>query len=328
MPDVEVSLIRPSTLNPRSDYPESAMDNLVESIRQVGLVEPIVVRRRGDGYEIVAGERRFRAAVSAGLTTVPVVVRDYSDDEVLAVNIVENLHREDLTVVEKARVCKMMRERWPSQFDSWGTVAQKVGVSASTVENWVRTLELPEPIQARIGTRAVNRMPAGKIDYTTALSLGSKVEDESRQIELAEELAGRNLPRRVARRLISKVAREPGRKVKELVEEGEADQTAVLPFSRSHAEAIEMGSKTQTARKSKDPRIKIGSKVRVMVGRYLDVEVTALERKELSEFTEEDAQREGSYSLAEFKGVWKDLHGNWDPLERVYVLRFQPLDTS
>ena len=120
MPEIDLKKIQPNRLNPRLEFSKAGLDELSDSIRQRGILEPIIVRRSGnDSYEVVVGERRYRAAQQAGLDTVPVILRDYTDDEVMELNLIENVQREDLSAVEKARVCKQLKERFPDRYPTW-----------------------------------------------------------------------------------------------------------------------------------------------------------------------------------------------------------------
>src|SRR5262245_28392809 len=100
---IEIRKIRPSGLNPRLEFDESSLGELVSSIEHTGVLQPIVVRPAKDGYEVVVGERRFRAAIRAKLESVPAVVRQYTDKQVAELSLTENIQREDLTAVEKGR---------------------------------------------------------------------------------------------------------------------------------------------------------------------------------------------------------------------------------
>ena len=115
MPDLELKRIQPNKLNPRLRFSKSGLDDLAASIKQYGILEPIIVRPVNSHYEVVVGERRYRAAQQAGLDEVPVIVREYSDDEVMEINLVENVQREDLSAVEKAKLCQELRERYPDK---------------------------------------------------------------------------------------------------------------------------------------------------------------------------------------------------------------------
>ncbi|MEM2915397.1 MAG: ParB/RepB/Spo0J family partition protein, partial [Candidatus Bathyarchaeia archaeon] len=130
---VELKRIRPNRLNPRMEIGIQELNELADSIKQVGLLQPLIVRPIDDGYEVVVGERRYRACQQAGLDKIPVIIRKYADDEVIELNLIENIHREDLSAVEKARSCKQLRDRFPDRYPTWEKVAEKVGVSFETV---------------------------------------------------------------------------------------------------------------------------------------------------------------------------------------------------
>ena len=167
MPDLALKKIQPNKLNPRLRFSKSGLDDLAASIKQYGILEPIIVRPVNSHFEVVVGERRYRAAQQAGLDEVPVIVRDYSDDEVMEINLVENVQREDLSAVEKAKLCQELRERYPDKYVGWDIIASRIGVEVDTVRAWVRTLNLPEEIQDKIAARELKRVPEGKIDYRT-----------------------------------------------------------------------------------------------------------------------------------------------------------------
>jgi ParB family chromosome partitioning protein len=321
---VELRKIQPNRLNPRLEFGKQALDELADSIRGVGLLEPVIVRPAGDDfYEIVVGERRYRAAQQAGLDTVPAIVGDYTDQQVLELNLIENIQREDLTVVEKARVCHDLRERYPDRYRTWNDIAERVGVHVETMKSWVRTLGLPEPIQTLIGPRDIRHTPPGKIDYQTALHIVERIKQPERQVEVAEQFAQHRLPQRAARQVLQHIAREPEKPVEQLVREAVAEAPLYLPFSKVHADAVVQGVKTQTARKAKDPRLQPGAILRAQVTHFADLEVVDVYRKRLGDFDDEDARREGGYTLDEFQQVWRDLHGTWNPGEVVHVVRFR-----
>jgi len=143
---VPVDQIDPNPEQPRDDFDEQALESLAASIESIGLLQPIVVRRAGDRYVLVAGERRLRASKLAGLESIPVVLRAETDSRTNLVEaLVENLQREDLSVLEEAAAYRQLMEDFGMQHDE---VATEVGKSRSTVTNTVRLLGLPSPIQA------------------------------------------------------------------------------------------------------------------------------------------------------------------------------------
>ena len=144
---VSTADLRPGRLNPRKDFRDDELAELADSIRNKGLVQPIVVRPVTGGYEIVAGERRWRAAQKAGLHTVPVIARDLDDKEVLELAIIENVQRADLNSIEEAAGYRELVER----FDySQEQLSEIIGKSRSHVANTLRLLKLPESVQAMV----------------------------------------------------------------------------------------------------------------------------------------------------------------------------------
>ena len=143
--ELPISEISPNTYQPRSRFDEEAIVSLSESIRQVGVLQPIIVRPTGeDSYELIAGERRWRASKRAGLATIPAIIRETEDVAALENALVENLHREDLGPLEEASAYLRLIEEFDYSQDA---VAKKVGKSRSAVANSVRLLQLPAGIQ-------------------------------------------------------------------------------------------------------------------------------------------------------------------------------------
>ncbi len=144
---VSTADLKPGRYNPRKDFPDDELAELADSIRSKGLVQPIIVRPVAGGYEIVAGERRWRAAQKAGLHTVPVIARDLEDKEVLELAIIENVQRADLNSIEEASGYRELVER----FDySQEQLSEIIGKSRSHVANTLRLLKLPESVQAMV----------------------------------------------------------------------------------------------------------------------------------------------------------------------------------
>jgi len=326
VPDLELKRIQPNKLNPRLRFSKSGLDDLAASIKQYGILEPIIVRPVNSHYEVVVGERRYRAAQQAGLDEVPVIVRDYSDDEVMEINLVENVQREDLSAVEKAKLCQELRERYPEKYVGWDIIAARIGVEVDTVRAWVRTLNLPEEIRDRIAPRELKRVPEGKIDYRTALDIAEKIKDPERQVEVATHIAEERMPREVVREVIRRAATPDPvapRPVAQIVQEAAREPRASLAFTHRHYQAVVNGEKQQTTRRRADPRIETGTIVRADVIQFADLEITEVIRKRLGELTEEDARQEGDYTLAEFRDLWQRSYGSWNPDELVTIIRFQ-----
>ncbi|HLU83691.1 MAG TPA: ParB/RepB/Spo0J family partition protein [Trueperaceae bacterium] len=149
--NVTIALLRASPLQPRKNFDEAAIAELTASVAERGVLQPIMVRPVDGGYEVVAGERRLRAAQRAGLTTIPAVVRELSDRETLEIAIIENLQREDLNPIEEARAFKQLLDFGMNQEQ----VSSAVGRSRSAVANQLRLLTLSAPIQAAVESNTI-----------------------------------------------------------------------------------------------------------------------------------------------------------------------------
>jgi len=191
------SKLRPNRLQPRSYFDDAALEELTESIRAQGVVQPIVVTREGEEYAIIAGERRWRAAQRAGLTDVPVYVRDVADDrELLALALVENVQRADLNPMEEAEAYELLAKDYGLSQEEIGRL---VGKSRATVANTLRLLRLSEPVRDLLRTGALSAGQARPL-----LSLDT----EAAQVDLAERAVAEGL---TARRL-EKLTGTGGRK--------------------------------------------------------------------------------------------------------------------
>lgn len=188
----DISLIRPNPLQPRKEWDPQAMQELVESIKEKGVLQPILVRPKGDGYEIIAGERRWRAAIEAGLDKVPVIVKGVSDKEALELALVENLQRQDLNPLEEAEAYRVLIEEFGYTQQE---VAQKVGKDRSTVANALRLLKL--------SAEAKEALRKGQISAGHARVLLS-VEDPEGQRMLLRLMLEKGISVREAERLAAK----------------------------------------------------------------------------------------------------------------------------
>ncbi|GAB1361241.1 ParB/RepB/Spo0J family partition protein [Rhodobacter sp.] len=142
-----VEKLRPNPLQPRKDFEPEALQALADSIRQKGVIQPLIVRPQGDGYEIVAGERRWRAAQMAQAHDVPVVIRDLNDTEVLEIAIIENIQREDLNAIEEALGLRQLMDRFGHTQEK---IAEALSKSRSHIANLLRLLALPDGVQAMV----------------------------------------------------------------------------------------------------------------------------------------------------------------------------------
>lgn len=144
---MRIDEIEPNQLQPRKNFDEDALQELSESIKQFGLIQPIIVKNKGKYYEIVAGERRWRAARIAGLKEVPVIIKEYSEKESMEIAIVENLQREDLNPIEEAQAYQKLIEEFGLKQDE---AAQRVSKSRTSVTNALRLLKLDERVQQMV----------------------------------------------------------------------------------------------------------------------------------------------------------------------------------
>jgi ParB family chromosome partitioning protein len=179
--------VRPSRLNPRKEFREDDLAELTESIRSKGLVQPIIVRpAEGGGYEIVAGERRWRAAQKAGLHTVPVIARDLTDKEVLELAIIENVQRADLNAIEEAAGYRELIDRYDYSQEQ---LSEIIGKSRSHVANTLRLLKLPDGVQTMVqGGQLTAGHARALIGRDDAEALAKRIVDESLNVREVEAM--------------------------------------------------------------------------------------------------------------------------------------------
>ena len=151
--ELEIDLIRPNQQQPRTSFQEEKLQDLAKSIRTSGIIQPVLVRRRGGLFELIAGERRWRAAQIAGLSRVPAIVRDIPDDQLLELALIENIQREELNPVEEANAYKRLIESLNLTQEE---VAQRVGRDRTFITNYLRILKLPIEIQSLLETEKLS----------------------------------------------------------------------------------------------------------------------------------------------------------------------------
>jgi len=196
--EVEVDRIASNPSQPRRSFDEAKIDELANSVRDQGIIQPLVVRRVGEGYELIAGERRLRAARKAGLREVPVIVREASNSETLQLALLENLQREDLNPIEEATAYQRLQEEFELSQEE---IAQKVGKSRPAVANCMRLLLLPKEVQQEV-TRG--KLPAGQARALLGL------ENEALVLAAAREVITKGLSTRETERLVARL--KSGRK--------------------------------------------------------------------------------------------------------------------
>jgi ParB family chromosome partitioning protein len=200
MMEADIDLLQPNPDQPRSVFREQKLDELAASIRANGIVQPLLVRRQGEYFQIVAGERRWRAAQRAGLDTVPIVIRDIPDERVLELSLIENIQREELNPIEEANAYRRL-------IDGLGVtqeeVARRVGRERSSVTNYLRLLKLPEEIQQWVEE---DRLSMGHARALLSL------ETPEAQHDLGLEVIARGLSVRDTERFVKKVHEDAARK--------------------------------------------------------------------------------------------------------------------
>jgi ParB family transcriptional regulator, chromosome partitioning protein len=187
---VALEKIRPNPLQPRENFDPQSLDELVQSIKEKGVIQPVLVRRKGDYYELIAGERRFRAANILNLKEIPVVVKDVDDQDSLELSLIENIQRQDLNAVEEARAYQYLIDKFQLTQERLSEVLGKARV---TVSNTLRLLKLPQEIQ--------EEMRKGRISFGHGRAL-LEVEDTNHQRRLAQETISKGLSVRELENLI------------------------------------------------------------------------------------------------------------------------------
>jgi ParB family transcriptional regulator, chromosome partitioning protein len=190
--EVPANAIAPNPKQPRSRFDDETLKELAASIREVGILQPIVVRRTGQGYEVVTGERRLRAAKLAGLATVPVVLRDSDDADLLREALIENIHREDLNPIELGEAFRQLLDELGLKQEE---LADRVGVSRSHIANTIRLLALPFEVQQLLTDDRISAGHARALlalgDQEAITSLSVRVAAEDLSVRETEEIVRR-----------------------------------------------------------------------------------------------------------------------------------------
>jgi ParB family chromosome partitioning protein len=192
---IDIDLIDPSPYQPRTHFREQPLEELAQSIRASGIIQPLVVRRIGDRYQLIAGERRWRAAQRAPIGRVPVVVRDVPEETALEMALVENLQREDLNAIEQARAFERLIEEFSLTQEE---VAERTGKDRATIANSLRLLKLEETIQ--------DMLEEGRISAGHARALLS-INDHKERFDVARRIARGGMTVRQVERLAARTSR-------------------------------------------------------------------------------------------------------------------------
>lgn len=186
---VNITKIEPNRTQPRKNFDEDALQELSDSIKQFGIIQPLIVQDRKDHYEIIAGERRWRAAKKAGLKEVPVIIKNYTDQEIVEISIIENIQREDLNPIEEALAYKRLLEEFNLKQDQ---VAERVSKSRTAVTNSMRLLKLCDKVQQMIIDEMITTGHARAIlsieDPEEQYSIAQKIFDEKLSVREVEKL--------------------------------------------------------------------------------------------------------------------------------------------
>ena len=235
--DLDIDLLRPNKYQPRTHVDDERIEELSRSIRSNGIIQPIVVRQVENGYEIIAGERRWRAAQRAGLMKVPAVVREIPEDRLLAVALIENIQRENLNPIEEAVAYRRLSDEFHLTQEQ---IADAVGKDRSSIANYVRLLRLPQDVRASVSSNALSM---GHARALLALA------DEAAQLRVAREVLSRNLSVRETEALVKKAATPDAPKPEKTVD--------VHTRAAEDKLRLSLGTRVRINRKGKGGRIEI-----------------------------------------------------------------------
>ena len=210
---MKINMVEPNRDQPRKKFEEDALLELADSIKQFGVLQPLLVRKRKDYYEIIAGERRWRAAKMAGVKEVPVIIKDYTEQEIVEIGLIENIQRENLNPIEEAMAFKKLLEEFNLKQDE---VAERVSKSRTAVTNSVRLLKLNEKVQQMVIDDMI------QTGHARAL-LG--IEDLEKQYMMAQKVFDEKLSVRETETLVKKVQKE-----KEEVEKTKMDKQLEIVY--------------------------------------------------------------------------------------------------
>ena len=203
---VKINQVEPNREQPRKEFDEDSLMELADSIKQFGILQPLVVQKRKDYYEIIAGERRWRAAKIAGIKEVPIIIRDYTDQEIVEISLIENIQRENLNPIEEAMAYKRLLEEFHLKQDE---VAERVSKSRTAVTNSMRLLKLSPRVQQMIVDDMIST------GHARALLA---IDDEEQQYQLANRIFDEKLSVRETEKLV-KALKNPKKEVKKQKQE-------------------------------------------------------------------------------------------------------------
>lgn len=229
---VKITMVEPNRKQPRKNFDEDALQELSESIKQFGLLQPILVQDRKDHYEIIAGERRWRAAKLAGLKEIPVIIRDYTDQEIVEISLIENIQRENLNPIEEAVAYKRLLTEFQLKQEE---IAERVAKSRTAITNSMRLLKLDERVQQMVVD--------GMLTTGHARALLA-IEDPDIQFQTANRIFNEKLSVREVEKLVKNIGKERPQKKEE-----NPQQTAIYQNLEEKMKAA-LGTKVSINRKN------------------------------------------------------------------------------
>jgi ParB family chromosome partitioning protein len=231
--------IKPNPFQPREDFDQQSIEELAQSIKEKGVIQPLLVRRRGDNYELIAGERRFRAANILNLKEIPVIVRDVSDQDSLELALIENIQREGLNPIEEAHAYQHLMDKFQVTQEK---ISQALGKSRVTITNTLRLLKLPHEIQ--------EEMKKGRISFAHGRAL-LEIEDINHQRKLVQDVISKGLSVRELESLIKSIR---PKSIKRNIGQGQREPlVAILEEQLQHA----LATKVRISKRKKRGHINI-----------------------------------------------------------------------
>lgn len=241
--EIDIRKIEPNRNQPRKQFDEDAIEELAESIKQFGIIQPLIVKKKENYFEIVAGERRWRASKKAGLKKVPVIIKDYDEREILKISLIENLQREDLNPIEEAQAYQKLQEEYGLKQDE---IAVSVSKSRTAITNTMRLLKLDERVKKMIMDNLITSGHGRTI---------IPIEDKETQYQVACKILDENLSVREAEQLVKKLLEKKPTKEEKEIENPQ--KTEMFHFFESRMKDI-LGSKvTIKNKKNNKGRIEI-----------------------------------------------------------------------
>ncbi|MCK9430740.1 MAG: ParB/RepB/Spo0J family partition protein [Candidatus Omnitrophica bacterium] len=236
---VQTGQIKPNPFQPREDFDQASIEELAQSIKEKGVIQPLLVRRRGDNYELIAGERRFRATNILGLKEIPVIVREVSDQDSLELALIENIQREGLNPIEEAHAYQHLMDKFKVTQEK---ISEVLGKARVTITNTLRLLKLPHEIQ--------EEMKKGRISFAHGRAL-LEIEDANHQRKLVQDIISKGLS---VRELESLIKSSRPKLIKRKIGQGQREPlVAILEEQLQHA----LATKVRISKRKKRGHINI-----------------------------------------------------------------------